>query len=346
MRFGSIICLLIYLIGCQPANLQKYKYLYQFRGEQVKPGQALNFPTDHGEHIKQGLEWWYLTANLTDESGQTFGAQWTLFRVLSKKPIDSIWWNNQLYIGHFALETNNEHVAFEYFARAQQAYVQNNPFQARINNWVLQSKSSSFLPLSLKAQAKDMAIDLELKDSPRVLHGENGYSQKTPEGQASYYYSYPLLKAKGQLTWRNKTYQVKGMAWFDREWSGGLLNPKYRGWDWFSIQKENNQGALMIFCMRNMEQQYKFCRGTDIKADGTSTSLKNSAIDLHPLKTVSIEGRDYPIKWDLVINHTTEIEIDAVNQNSLNNLFLPYWEGRIEAKGSFQGQGYVELTGY
>lgn len=346
MRVGAIICCLIYLIGCQPATSKKSQYLYQFRGDQVQPGTPLNFPADHGEHTKQGIEWWYLTANLMDETGQTFGVQWTLFRILSPKKINSIWWNNQLYIGHFALETDNEHVAFEHFARTQQAHISAQPFHAQINNWILQSQTEAFLPLNLTAKVNDMAVDLVLKDSPRVLHGENGYSQKTPEGQASYYYSYPLLKAEGQLTWRNQAYQVRGMAWLDREWSGGLLNPKYKGWDWFSIQKDNNQGALMIFCMRDVNQQYQFCRGTDIQADGTTTTLSNQDIDLYPLKTVTVQGRDYPIKWDLVIDHSTEVEIDAVNQNSLNDLFLPYWEGRITVKGSFQGKGYVELTGY
>ena len=44
-----------------------------------EPGRALVFPEDHGAHPEFRIEWWYLTANLKDESGADLGLQWTLF---------------------------------------------------------------------------------------------------------------------------------------------------------------------------------------------------------------------------------------------------------------------------
>ena len=46
----------------------------------VVPGQKLVFPADHGPHPNFRIEWWYVTANLKDTTGSSYGAQWTLFR--------------------------------------------------------------------------------------------------------------------------------------------------------------------------------------------------------------------------------------------------------------------------
>src|SRR5215218_3655119 len=46
----------------------------------VVPGKAFSFPADHGPHPEFRIEWWYVTANLTDGAGNVYGAQWTLFR--------------------------------------------------------------------------------------------------------------------------------------------------------------------------------------------------------------------------------------------------------------------------
>ena len=49
----------------------------------VVPGRTLSFPVDHGPHPDYRIEWWYVTANLTDSSGaawarngRCFGRRW------------------------------------------------------------------------------------------------------------------------------------------------------------------------------------------------------------------------------------------------------------------------------
>jgi len=46
----------------------------------VTPGKVFSFPADHGPHPDFRIEWWYVTANLTDAEGAPCGLQWTLFR--------------------------------------------------------------------------------------------------------------------------------------------------------------------------------------------------------------------------------------------------------------------------
>ena len=49
----------------------------------VVPGYNISFPFDHGSHPEFAVEWWYITANLTDKQNNPYALQWTLFRFAS-----------------------------------------------------------------------------------------------------------------------------------------------------------------------------------------------------------------------------------------------------------------------
>ena len=369
-------------------------------GEPVERGRTLVFPQDHGIHQAQGIEWWYLTANLTATTGETFGVQWTLFRTLMpmnmpvEKPLEmpeatakaasnlpknaavpaanslnqgdsqhtpqnmpqhkTKWWDNNLYFAHFALQHQQRHVAFERFARAGQAGVQHAPFVAEIDNWQLASQGNEFLPLRLKAAQGDYQLNISLADSPIVLHGDKGYSQKTGAGHASYYYSYPFLTVDGELTFAGKQYQVSGNAWYDREWSASLLSQEQLGWDWFSLVNEspdeqlgeNDTKGLMVFCIRGAKQHYDYCSGSKITKNGKVKAIHQGDVTLKVLATVNIDGDNYPKKWQIGLPDTPAIVVESITQDSRNQLTFPYWEGRVKASGGFSGLGYAELTGY
>ena len=384
---------LSFVLGCQPINtsndkVNKSSAWQTASGEPVKKGQTLVFPQDHGIHQKQGIEWWYLTANLTATTGETFGVQWTLFRTLlpmhssSQQPtkssqISSNWWDNNLYFAHFAIQHEQRHVAFERFARKGQAGVSHTPFVAAIDSWHLASQGASFLPLTLNAQDGDYQLSISLNNSPRVLHGEQGYSQKTGAGHASYYYSYPFLAANGELTFDGKTYQVSGNAWYDREWSASLLDQKQLGWDWFSLvqddmshvhvknkavknkdesrkekSKTTNQlgearvKGLMLFCIRGKQQTYDYCSGSKISKHGKVIPINQGDININVADFVTLDGREYPSKWHVNVPRMDTITIESITKDSRNQLTFPYWEGRVKASGGLSGLGYAELTGY
>ncbi|REL35365.1 lipocalin-like domain-containing protein [Thalassotalea euphylliae] len=388
-----MIMAMLFVFGCQPMNKTndnagESSAWQTASGEQVKKGVPLVFPQDHGAHQKQGIEWWYLTANLTATTGETFGVQWTLFRTLMpmvnmpmvnageklKEPSNKDnstqtqfnWWDNNLYFAHFAVQHQQQHVAFERFARAGQASVRHSPFVAEIDNWQLASQGSSFLPLTLNAADGDYRLNISLSDSPRVLHGEQGYSQKTGAGHASYYYSYPFLAVNGELTFAGKKYQVSGNAWYDREWSASLLSQEQLGWDWFSlVQDEASQNAhenmsakvhhkesadyvkgLMVFCIRGAAQTYDYCSGSKISKRGEVSHINQGDVDINVVDTVTLDGRKYPRKWQIKVRDMPAISIETITRDSRNQLTFPYWEGRVKASGGFNGVGYAELTGY
>jgi len=71
---------------------------------------------------------------------------------------------------------------------------------------------------------------VDTADGPLVLQGDRGYSVKSAEGQASYYYSQPFYEASGSLEIGGTTVRVDGKAWLDREWSSQPLAEDQTGW--------------------------------------------------------------------------------------------------------------------
>ena len=340
----AFVCFVFLLTACQPVEEKMASSALQMAsGESVKRNTELVFPKDHGIHAEQGIEWWYLTANLQSDTGETFGVQWTLFRTLMPSNIESKWWDNNLYFAHFAMQHKQEHVAFERFSRAGQARVTSSPFSAAIDNWQLSSIDENFLPLKLTAEHENYQIALTLNDSPMTLHGDKGYSQKTQSGHASYYFSYPFLKVKGSLTFAGQNHAVTGNAWYDREWSASLLDKNQLGWDWFSLVDSQSEGSaqkgLMLFCIRGREQKAE-------TKEEQSKDISKESIKLSVIETVTIDNHDYPSKWQVELPNTPYISIESITKDSRNKLTIPYWEGRVNATGGFTGKGYAEITGY
>ena len=192
---------------------------------QVTPGRAFAFPQDHGAHPGFRTEWWYVTANLKDKAGVVYGAQWTLFRQAMEPGEEREGWRSQIaWMGHAAVTTANEHLFREIFARGGvgQAGVSEQPFRAWIDDWTLAAQSDQSLSMSAHGDGFRYALTLT-SDKPAVLQGDGGFSRKSPQGQASYYYSQPFFKVDGVLLIHGKEIEVSGRAWMDREWTSQYL---------------------------------------------------------------------------------------------------------------------------
>ena len=120
----------------------------------------------------------------------------------------------------------------------------------------------------VRASAKDFSYALRLDtDRGVVLQGEGGYSRKSEQGQASYYYSQPYLRVSGSLVLDGKSVAVTGQGWIDREWSSQPLASNQTGWDWFSLHLQSGD-KLMLFRLRHADGKHFFA-GNWIGADGT-----------------------------------------------------------------------------
>jgi predicted secreted hydrolase len=192
-------------------------------------------------------------------------------------------------------------------------------------------------------------------EKPVVLQGDRGLSAKgTGEGQASYYYSFTRLNTTGSVTVGDNRVSVTGLSWLDREWSTSLLGRTQVGWDWFSIQLED-ETEIMHFRLRDSEGSAADYRdGVIIDKDGTKRKLDVQNIRLEELSTWRNERGDavYPSKWRLSIpDENIDLELEPFLNDQELDLTIRYWEGAIRATGTrnatpITGTGYAELTGY
>src|SRR5690606_5702491 len=108
-------------------------------------------------HPDYRIEWWYVTANLTDGAGTPYGVQWTLFRqALSPGGEREGWASQQVWLGHAAVTHAGAHRVVETLARGGigQAGVTATPFRAWIDDWSFASADGAERLASTTLSAK------------------------------------------------------------------------------------------------------------------------------------------------------------------------------------------------
>ena len=319
-----------------------------------------DFPADHGPHPDFRTEWWYYTGNLQTADRRHFGFQLTFFRVAlapTEQPRSSAWATRQLYFAHFAV-TDTAASRFHAFSRSGRgalgmAGAEAAPFRVWIDGWSAEGAGAS---PRLRASDGDVAIDLELSATkPVVLQGERGLSRKGPEpGNASFYYSFTRMPARGVVRLGAETLAVSGEAWMDREWSTSGLGADVQGWDWFAVQLDDGR-ELMVYLLRRRDGTVDpFSAGSLVAPDGAVRPLGAGDVRVETLAHWSSprSGVRYPARWRLTVP-SAELRLDIEPRLADQELRVNtrYWEGAVAVTGmagawSIRGHGYVELVGY
>jgi predicted secreted hydrolase len=328
------------------------------------PGYRFEFPRDYFDHHDFQTEWWYYTGNLKSANGHRYGFELTFFRqAVSRDPAQSATWDlKDIYLTHLALSDLDGQKFYhtERTNRAGPGIAGVSAASARIwnGNWQIQWEGSD-----QKLQAVEKLFQLQLTlhpEKPPVIHGENGVSQKSEgAGHASYYTSLTRLAASGKLELNGETIEVSGLAWMDHEFFTHQLESSQIGWDWLSLQLEDNT-ELMLFRLRRKDSSLDpFSAGTYVDARGKSTHLRANDFILQPLAeswTSPLTHATYPIAWKIAIPKL-EIELEthtalAAQELAGKTKIAPsYWEGSIHLEGRrgklrLGGVGYLEMTGY
>ena len=331
---------------------------------QVEPGRTFHFPRDHYPHEYFKIEWWYLTANLRGSNGRDYGIHWTLFRqAMSSAPNPGGWQSNQTWMAHTAISTPRNFEFSQRFARggvgqAGVAVTRQNTFEAWMDDWLWLSDSMAPFPGVLTAGTDTHRFKLALEASDDwVLQGKDGFSQKSDLGQASYYYSQPMIDIAGTIWVDNEPVEVAGQGWLDREWSSQPLADNQAGWDWVSLHLSDGS-ALMVYQLRHDSGEH-YLSGSWVSESGEVTVLEAGDVTMTPQRatrltiTSTVGGKEkssikeIPLDWrvrapKLGIN----ISVTTERPQSWLATEFPYWEGPVVVQGSHQGVGYLELTGY
>lgn len=360
MRSRAIATLLAFML---PACASQWKL--------ALPGYHYQFPRDHFSHPDYGTEWWYYTGNLRASNGHRFGFELTFFRRAVDLPkqvtvsSDTTWRPNQIYLAHLALSDidGSEFYHTQRLNRAGPGLAGVDVAQGRYwnGNWQVRWLSLATGEQELQAVCRRFTLRLDLKpEKPLVIHGKDGVSQKAPErGRASHYISFTRIRATGQLQWNGRAQPLSGLAWMDHEFFTGQLDQSESGWDWVSIQLDNNEELMLYRIRKKSQQESPYLSGTYVDAQDNSHFLDGSQFSLDP-GTVTWQSPDsgsrYPIAWKIRV---PSLDLELSEQTSLKNQELftpdgvspPYWEGAVTYTGTMRsepvkGVGYLEMTGY
>lgn len=329
------------------------------------PGRTLSFPADHYSHPDFKTEWWYYTGHLQSESGRRYGYQVTFFRfgLRDRQTVnqDTPPLFTELYMAHFALSniTARTFLFRERINRGlgDRAGAKTDRFLVWNEDWNVEGDRNNH-KISVNDRGTQLRLELESLKPP-ALHGQNGYSQKGEgEGRASYYYSLTRMQTQGELVIDGKKETVRGFSWMDHEFGSNQLGENQVGWDWFSIQLDN-QSELMLYHMRRKDGSIEpYSHGTVIGADGTTRRLavKDYGIEVLARWKSPESAAEYPMKWKVIVpSEQTALEIVPAfaEQELITNRStrVTYWEGAVQITGTMRGKpvtgsGYVEMTGY
>ena len=334
----------------------------------AREGYRYTFPRDHGAHEAFRTEWWYYTGQLTANDGRPFGYQLTFFRrgmprEQTNSP-PSQWAVTQLYLAHFAVSDLSKG-RFRYAEKISRAGLgkagaADDRLHVWIDRWSAESPVASPATQTLTAADGDLALQLTVSpDKPLVIHGTNGISHKgSAMGQASHYYSFTRLATNGKLTLGNESFDVTGTSWMDHEFGSAELGKDLVGWDWFSLQLDD-QRELMLYRLRRSDGSADpVSSGTLIDREGRGQHLSIGDFTLEPTShwTSPASKAHYPQRWRLTIpSQQLSLELAPLmaeqELSTTRSTQVTYWEGAIEARGTtqgrpIQGKGYMELTGY
>ncbi|MDM7920725.1 MAG: lipocalin family protein [Pyrinomonadaceae bacterium] len=326
----------------------------------------VELPRDLAAHAEAQTEWWYYTGHIETALGRRLGFELVFFKrrtdldKFAVVPLRLL--GNPFYFAHFAL-TDHRGQKFAYDHRKSANGITDEPasaseshYHVRLGDWSVREAAGSHI---LRATLTDGTVfEATLTPSkPVVLNGTDGVSFKD-HGEASRYFAYTRMAVEGDLTRNGRTDHFTGSAWMDREFGTWQPTENQKGWDWFSIQFDNNT-ELMCYHLRNsLGETSPYSSGTFVDAEGNATKLTNDDFTITPLEYWKSPRTDatYPIRWriavpSLGIEVTVEPVLKDQELDTRGTTMIVYWEGACNVNGtagesSVSGRAYVEMVGY
>ncbi len=322
-------------------------------------GYHYEFPRDHFDHPDYQTEWWYYTGNLRATNGHRFGFELTFFREgATRGASTSPWALHNIYMAHLALSdvSGHHYYATERLNRAGPgiAGVDASAKTVWNGNW-----QTMIAPSVHQLRGIGGNFSLDLRIAPRkgpVIQGNNGVSQKSVD-EASHYVSFTRMAAAGTISLKGEAFTVEGDAWMDHEFFTNAASSAEVGWDWLSIQLDNDT-ELMLYRLRHKDGNVDpFSSGSYIDREGKVLHLDLSDYAMTPVATLwksATTAASYPLAWKVTIPKLQlelEVTTPLENQEFVSRFGPSYWEGAIDIHGHrgmslINGSGYLEMTGY
>lgn len=267
----------------------------------------VGLPQDAGPHDAATIEWWYVNAFLTTESGRKYAVVGSWFRtgltpdrkghylIYSLADLDAKTktaysvldqGNRRLLAGLLPLlaqlkpedprplqllaDLQKDRLPKPHRALPGDAVVTTTPrFSIAFEKNRIAQASDDARTWEAALQGDDFAVDLTLKqpERPAMLVGGAG---KTGLGRPDdmFYVSLTRMAVEGTLTVKGKTEKVTGVGWLDRQWGTSWVVSD-NGWDWFGVQLDDGSDLIVYRIKDNATGKVLRAEATLLKADGT-----------------------------------------------------------------------------
>ena len=330
-----------------------------------KVGNQFTFPRDHGSHPDFKIEWWYITGHLKGD-GRRFGFQATFFR-LGQRPgepePEGAFRSDQIYMAHMGV-SDPESGIFLHEEKLNRegwdAFASTQDLDVRNGSWTLQREGSQMrLVGGVRADA-GWELLLEPTKGP-VIFGEDGISKKGPDGTAaSYYITFPRLKASGRMSIGVDEFEVTGSAWMDHEISSSQLDRSQTGWNWACLQFDDGR-EIMGYVLRTESEKFSpFSKLVWISEEGELTHLTLDDYDWIQGGdwTSPVTGATYPTSPEIKVpdletgkqRHLQLRPVMAEQEMTAGAGGVSYWEGACDVycfdQEKVVGRAFLEMTGY
>lgn len=334
-------------------------------GTELDPAEL---PRDLFAHRNAQTEWWYYTGHAETDGGNRFGFELVFFKrrtdldKFGLVPLRLL--GNPIYFAHFAI-TDYQNEKFSYSHRKssngwfdQPASASEKHFHLRLGDWSMRESGGSHV---LRASINDdMTFEATLSTKKKlILNGKNkdGVSFKD-KNEASRYFAYTRMEMEGDITWHGETEHFSGNAWMDREFGTWTPTENQKGWDWFSIQLDN-ETELMCYQLRNSTNGISpYSSGVFVGKDSEYSPLSKKDFVIEPTgywKSHRTKAT-YPSGWKIKVDkYGLDLAVTPVIEDqeldTRGTTMIVYWEGACQVTGKsgkdkVSGNAYVELVGY
>lgn len=324
-------------------------------------------------HPGYAIEWWYLTGRLhvPGEPGAD-GFEGTFFRFETgyRHPggLPASPWEPKTILSFHGAFTDPSRPLFRWTQSMgrtfrQSSVLHSDPLRVSLegNRLVFHSnpRDARRFSLHLLEQVKDKVLDLTLTGEGRPLwESETGklVTGPGPEDWA-WYLSYPALSVSGRIgtvvhgaivAWKT----VRGVAWFDHEWTHAMLGQGQTGWIWMG-GRIRGETALMAFEMQKNGHPDHFRGGTFKEKGSDPVWIGSGGIRFHVLSAWRSPhtGICYPRKIRITFpGQKKQFLIRPIATDQELGGTPSYWEGAVRILDPVSrqplGEGYLELTGF
>jgi len=302
-------------------------------------------PDDESPHPDNAIEWWYFTGHLYGHGlfgkSYEYGFEMNIARtdVLGLEPLSCI------YMGHLGIADINRgvHKMTELNVGLQpNVFPWRGGFNIDVGRTHMNGVNGNYKISGGFADLSYSGINLNLSQSePLALHGGDGIMPYAMFGETGYY-SATKLDVSGFLFDHGVPVLITdGIAWHDHQW--GDWAPGVGGWEWFSIQLDNDTDYMLYF-LHDENWQPAEAHGTLVDPDGSTTDLDPASIGytVHDYWTSPHTGNTYQIGWTVEVpGGTLTVTPQIVDQEMWHPIELLsmmwYWEGTCTVTGTING---------